>query len=98
MADQNSHTILTQGDKYYAKGKPKGDGVMPIANESWRSDLIALHEADQQRQTEAERLANELLLLAPGAPEDFAVIVRSYPLVAAYLLPIFLKANGNAEG
>ncbi|TPM14791.1 hypothetical protein [Mesorhizobium sp. B2-3-5] len=98
MADQNSHTILTQGDKYYAEGKPRGGGVIPIAGEAYRSDVIALHAADQRRQTEAERVASELLLLAPGAPEDFAIMIRSYPVVASYLLPIFLKANGDAEG
>ncbi|TRC91156.1 hypothetical protein FJV80_04335 [Mesorhizobium sp. WSM4310] len=98
MADKNSHTILTQGDPYYAQGKPKDGGMMPIAGEAYRSDLIAMHAADQLRQTEAERIATEVLTLAPGAPEDFAIMVRSYPLVAAYLLPVFLKANGYAEG
>ena len=98
MADQNSDTILTKGDKYYAEGAPKGGGVIPLTNEPWRSDLIAMREADQQRQTEAERVAREILALAPGAPEDFSAIVRSYPVVAAYLLPVFLKANGDAEG
>ncbi|TPN28351.1 hypothetical protein FKO01_21765 [Mesorhizobium sp. B2-3-3] len=98
MADKNSFSILTEGDPYYAQGRPNGGGVIPFAGEAYRSDLIALHAADLRRQTEAERVANELLALAPGAPEDFAVMVRSYPVVAAYLLPVFIKANGDAEG
>ncbi|ESY88437.1 hypothetical protein X739_01315 [Mesorhizobium sp. LNHC220B00] len=98
MADQSSHTILTTGDRYYAEGTPKRGGVMPITNEPWRGDLIAMHAADQERQTEAERVAHELLALAPGAPDEFFAIVRSYPVVAAFLLPVFVKANGDAGG
>ncbi|MER9554660.1 hypothetical protein [Mesorhizobium sp. M0323] len=98
MSDKNSHTILTEGDDYYAKAAPKGDNVMPFANEPWRSELAAMHGLDQRRQTEAERVAARLLALAPDAPEEFAVLVRSYPVVAAYLLPIFMKANCDAKG
>ncbi|MER9227717.1 hypothetical protein NKI39_19135 [Mesorhizobium sp. M0664] len=97
MADQNSHTILTKGDNYYAESAPKRAREMPLTNEPWRSELHEAHERDQRLQTDTERVAGELLALAPDAPADFSSIVRSYPVVAAYLLSVFVKANGDGE-
>lgn len=98
MADKNSHTMLTEGDKYYAEGAPKGGGVIPITNEPWRDEMKAMREADLQRQTEHEQVVRELLALAVDAPDGFATLLYSYPWLAAYLHPVFVKANGDAEG
>nr|WP_198026364.1 hypothetical protein [Mesorhizobium sp. LSHC424B00] len=98
MSDKNSHSALTDPDDFYTRPAPKGDNVMPFAGEQWRGEMAEMHKRDQARQFESERVARELLALAANAPDDFAAFVYSYPVIAAYLLPVFEKAFANVEG
>ncbi|ANT53518.1 hypothetical protein [Mesorhizobium amorphae] len=80
-------------DKDLHEGAQNRNEIASFAKEPWRSEQQQAHERDQRRQTEAERVAGELLALAPDAPDEFAPLVRSYPWLAAYLLPVFVKAR-----
>jgi hypothetical protein len=70
----------------------------PIANSPHISEMREAFARDGERQTEHERVVREVLALDNDAPDGFATLLYSYPWLATHLLPVFLKANTDAEG
>ncbi|MER9236609.1 hypothetical protein NKI56_32115 [Mesorhizobium sp. M0622] len=94
MADQNSHTILTKGDKYYAASAPKRASEMPLTNEPWRSELREAHQRDLELHRETQ--AKQQRIKADGAPHVLVALAGENTEVRDYL--IGLVAARSLEG
>ncbi|TPL00683.1 hypothetical protein FJ938_22075 [Mesorhizobium sp. B2-4-14] len=91
MADQTSHTILTQGDKYYHEAKPSGGGVIPFANEPWRTEIQEAHKRDMALHQSVQEAQQRIK--ADGAPHILIALAGEDGETRAYLIGLIEQAG-----